>query len=495
MTGYCPRIRGGASENSYFHLKPYWENNFGLGHGTPRKQVVEKKHTREVTVNDQSLLSLMLGQIASAAGITVNPLKIMGIATVYACMRVRAETMASLPCILYKGDGQGGRVPALDHRMYSVLADAPNLEMTSFDFIGALEDAVALRENAYAEIITDSDGDPIGLYPIDPSYMRPERDPNTLRLQYRFSPKNKVYPLKKILHIRGRTKTGLFGLDKTLQLQDVFALAIALQENASKFFGNGSKPGGILEHPAVLSSEAQARILEQFEEKTSGKNAYATMILEEGMKYAATRTDNKDSQFLESREYQDLQICRVFRVPPHKAGITASTPRANVEEENIAFVSDTIRPECYNFEKQFNAKLLTEEERQQGYHFEFDLEELMRGKLKERYESYNIGRNSGFLSANDIRRKEKMNSIGPSGDVYLQPVNYMELGTTLPAAGGGGGKEELGPDGKPKPQKALPAPAKATGIPAEPLPEKVTPALKPKPATLSSVDDTTTLFT
>ncbi len=385
--------------------------------------------TSDMKAPDQWLINALLGHAASVTGITVTPLKMLGVATVFACHKIYMETMASIPCILKREDGKGGTVEARDHRMYHVMHDAPNSEMTSFDFISCMQGNLVGRQNAYAEIVRDIDGDPVGLYPIDPSYINLYRDSRTKKLVYQFHQNGVNISPRDMLHLRGYTRSGLIGADLSTTLQEVFALALALQDNAAKFFGNGSRPGGVLEHPAVMSAEAATRLKEDIQKQTSGENAYKLLLLEEGMKLSKSRSENKDSQFQEAREYQDLQIARVYRVPPHKLGIMSGQPRANIEEENIGFVIDGVRPQCVNWEKGLNAKCLTLEELEQGYGFWFDMEALMRGDIESQYNAFAKGREWGWLSTNDIRKKIGKNPVGVEGDILLQPANFVPLGT------------------------------------------------------------------
>ena len=444
-----------------------------------RRQLLQVRDTSSLDFPENWLLQAVLGRIASSTGLTVTPLRMMGIATTFACIRVLSKTMASLPLQLFKGDGQGGRILAMDHPLYSICHDAPNQEMTAFTFLSTMEGHLSLRQNAYAEILRDVDGDPVGLYPMDPNEVRLTRVLG--KLVYTYIPNSSKFTTHDVLHLVGYSRNALVGIDHSYNLQEVFALAIALQDNAAKFFGNGSRPVGVLEHPASLSAEAQMRLRDQLEQSTSGKNAYRMMVLEEGLKYQATRSENKDSQFQEAREYQDLQICRVFGVPPHKAGITHSQPRANVEEENLSFVADVIRPECVLWESALNMKLLNEEERGQGYHFEFQMDALLCGALPTRYAAYAVGRTGGWLSVNDVRRMERMNPV-KDGDGRMQPLNYGPLGALPPVSG------KVGADGKPvaAPQPAAPENDGDEGD----LPAPVIPALLTKPKEITAPGDT-----
>ena len=366
----------------------------------------------------------LIGATQNATGISVTPLRAYGVASVFACIRVLSDTVGTLPLNVLQREKRSRRM-ATEHRLYTVLHDMPNTEMTSTDLRSAMQSNLSLRSNCYAEILRDSDGDVVGLYPVEASKVDCYRDSKTKELRYRLTENGVVLRSAEVIHIRSNTFNGLTGIDVLGATRECIALAIALQDNAAKFFGNGSRPGGVLEHPASLSTEAQERLRNQVEAQTGGKNLYRLMVLEEGLKYVAQRSENKDSQFDESRQAQDLNICRIFGVPPHKIGIMSGQPRANVEQDNLSFIMDTIRPICIRWEQTLNAKLFTQEERDQGFHVEFDLDALLRGDLKSRYDSFAVARQWGWLSANDIREKEGLPPI-EGGDVYLQPLNMAD---------------------------------------------------------------------
>jgi len=248
-------------------------------------------------------------------------------------------------------------------------------------------------------------------------------------LRYRYSNGSQTIGLgaNEVIHLKGHTRDGLLGEDLVRMCNDVIGLAIALDVNASKYFANGSRPGNIYEHPGVLTDKAFDRLKEDLKKKSGPGNEFQDMILEDGLKMAKARSENRDSQFDESRNRQSLAICSLFGVPPHKVGIVSNQPRANVEQENISFAVDTIRPLCVVWEQVLNQRLFTAEERR-IYYAEFDISGLVRGDLKTRYEAYAQARQWGWLSVNEIRKKENMNPIGVGGDTYMQPLNMTGLG-------------------------------------------------------------------
>lgn len=408
--------------------------------------------TSDITNPAEWLIRAVAGVAQSATGITVTPLKALGVACVFGCVRVLSDTLSTLPLEVHQRQGRRRRI-ATEHPLFHVLNKRPNEEMTSADWRWAISANMSLYGVGYSEVLRDSDDDVVGVYPIESNKIDFRRDPVSKKLRYYFTDKPGVRLIgRDMLHIKNNTFNGLTGVNTTIAVRECIALALAMQDNAAKFFGNGSRPNGVLKHPQLLSKPAQDRLKQQFEDEAGGQNLYRLMLLEEGLDYVATRSENKDSQFQEARDAQNLEICRVFGVPPHKVGIVGSQPRANVEEENIAFVMDVIRARCVKMEQEMDVKLFTEHEQEQGYCTYFDLDALMRGNAKMRFEAYGQGRQWGILSANDCRMKEQLDDV-TGGDVLLQPINMIDAAVATEyqmlsakkatqSQGGNGGKQD-----------------------------------------------------
>lgn len=375
------------------------------------------------------LFNAFLAGAESSTGIRVTPLRALGVAKVFACVNVRTDAIATLPLEVLQRQGRGSR-KATEHRLFTPLSLRPNRDMTSVIARRAMMSNYVLRSHAFGEVLRDSDGDAVGLYPIENARVHVQRDthirPGHANRELTFTlDTGAKLPVDDVLYLMGTTFDGLLCTDVSIAARECLALAIALQDNAAKFFGNGSRPGGVLEHPGALSPEAQERLRDQIETQVSGSFAYRMMVLEEGLKYSAIRSDNTDSQFVEARDQQNLDICSLFKVPPHKVGIKDAQPRANVEQDNISFITDTVRPDAVTFEQEMDCKMLTEEERDQGYYIQFNLDALQRGDRASRYTAMGIGRQWGFLSANDCREEDGRTPI-KGGDTYLQPVNMVD---------------------------------------------------------------------
>lgn len=382
-------------------------------------------------IEDHWIHNLLLGA-GSSSGINVTPKSALGVSTVYACVDVLASAVGSLPVQLYRKQADGSRELDTAHPIYELVHNCPNEEMTSLDFRQSMQAQLSLRKNAYAQIVrAQVDNRVLAIFPIETSDVTPRRDRLTGQIYYEVAngKGTKVLEADEVLHLRGASFDGICAPDMMHTVKNVIGLALALDQNAAAFFKNNSQPGGFLRHPSKLSKEAAERLIDQFSSTTSGASAYRLKLLEEGLEYVSSRTKNTESQMDESRDRQAKEIARLFRVPGHKVGIVGNQPRANVEQENLSFVIDTLLPILVNWEQALGQKLLTPAERAQGYYFEFNIAGMLRGSLKERYDAYAVARNWGWLSVNEIRRLENMNPIGDQGDVYLQPLNMQAAGT------------------------------------------------------------------
>jgi HK97 family phage portal protein len=389
-------------------------------------KIFSRKQGQPVSLleNDWWLQEIFRGTKATS-GVSVSPLKALGVPTVYACVNHIAKDVAKLPLKLYRRNGQG-KDEATDHPLYALLHDGPNEEMTSIDFRKAMQSNLSLRQNAVAIISRDGRGQVAEIYPVDPADLKLHKEKNQPLDYYIDGIKQ---DRSRILHLKGFTHNGVAGIEMVNLVQDVIGLAIALQDNASRFFGNGSRSGGILSHPGSLSDAAFDRLRKEMETKHAGvHNAYKLMILEEGLKYEASRIDNDKSQFIESRKHQDIAICQIFGVQPHKVGILDRATFSNIEQQNIEYVVDTLLPELRTWEQALNTRLLRPQERGE-YFFEFNVDGQLRGDFKSRMEGYAIGRQNGWLNADEIRSLENMNPLPDGlGQRYLEPLNMTPAG-------------------------------------------------------------------
>jgi HK97 family phage portal protein len=367
----------------------------------------------------------------SNSGIDVDENESLKITTVYACVKVIAETIASLPLCLMKEETNGDNSRAKQHPLYSVLYGIPNDEMTSFTFREMLMTNLLLWGNAYALIKRDRYGHVVSLYPLKSKNMTVERDSVTRNIKYTYSNgvRTKVYTPRQILHIPAFTFDGVLGVSPITYAREAMGLALATEEFGARFFGNGARPGGVLEHPGTVKDPAKLR--DSWNQVYQGtKNSHKVAVLEEGMKYHEIGMSPEDSQFLQTRQFQIAEICRIFRVPPHMIGDLSRSTFSNIEHQSIDFITHTIRPWLVRWEQAISRSLLNSEERS-IYYARFNVNGLMRGDFTSRMSGYAIARQNGWMSANEIRQLEDMNKIPAEegGDLYLLNGNMITANT------------------------------------------------------------------
>jgi len=365
---------------------------------------------------------------SSASGKTVNPTSAIQVSAVYACVRVIAETVASLPFHVYEATDSGSR-KAPEHSLYRIVHDEPNSEMTSFILRETMLTHLLLYGNAYCQIIRTGRDKIASLYPLLPDRMQVDRD-DAGRLTYTYTTSDgKSWRLdpRDVLHIPGLGFDGIMGYSPIALEKSAIGLGIAAEEYGSKFFSNGARPSGILTHPNTVKDPAALRASWNAAYGSSS-NASRVAVLEEGMTFVPLSLPNNEAQFLETRKFQVNEICRIFRVPPHMIGDLDRATFSNIEHQSISFAVHTIRPWLVRIEQAMNRTLISEKEKGRFY-VQFNLDGLMRGDYKSRMEGYAIARQNGWMSANDIRELENLNPIDAElgGDEYLVNGNMIPI--------------------------------------------------------------------
>jgi len=281
---------------------------------------------------------------------------------VYACVRILAETVASLPLHVFKYTADGSE-KATQHPLYPILHDEPNPEMTTFIFRETLMTHLLLWGNAYAQIIRDGRGRVISLYPLMPNRIEVKRsDTGNLYYQYRRDTGEIVIlSTDEVLHVPGLGFDGLIGYSPIAMAKNAIGMTLATEEFGASFYSNGARPGGILEHPGTVKDIKRLR--DSWDAAYQGvRNANRVAILEEGMKYTPIGIPPEAAQFLQTRKFQTEEICRIFRVPPHLVADLDKATFSNIEHQSISFVIHTIRPWLVRLEQGFNKSLLSRAE-------------------------------------------------------------------------------------------------------------------------------------
>ena len=353
----------------------------------------------------------------SSAGVRIDSSNAHTVAAVFSCLRVIAETVASLPLHVLERTAGGGKRQARELPLYKQLHSQPNGWQTSFEWREQAVFHVGLWGDAFSELKAGQ------IVPLHPSRMKVERLENgSLRYKYREQNGQETpYNEQKILQIRGPSDDGVNGMSIVDECKDAIALARACELHGARFFAAGARPGFVLSTEGQLNAEAREQLRSQWDRRHGGVgNSHNTAVLTGGLKpYDIPQASNTDSQFIELRRYQLEEIARLFRIPGSRLGIAADSP-----DSDIAFVTHCIIPWLRRFESAFMRDLLPDDDR---YLVEFDVRGLLRGDAASRSAFYRAMWDIGVVSTNDIRATENLDPV-EGGDVRYRPLNMGTLG-------------------------------------------------------------------
>lgn len=365
---------------------------------------------------------------SNASGVAVTKESALTFAAVWCATRVIAETLGTLPCVLYRRLGDDSRERATDDSRYTLMHDEPHPQMSACSFFETQTAHMVLEGNCYAKIVEGTDPNSARLEPRMPSTVTPNVEGDRITYSVEGTDLRETINAADMLHVAGLGPDGINGWSVVKYAAQSIGTGMAGEQYAASMMGTGATPNGIIEHPGRLDKEAREHLRREWNESHKGsKKAGNIGIMHGGMKFQAVSMSAEDAQFLESREYSVREIARWFRLPPHMlADLADSSVRANIEQQAIEFVVYSLTPWLTRWQQALNRKLLDKEERKELY-FEFLLESLLRGDSQARFNSYAMGRQWGWLSINDIRRLENMNAIEDGND-YLEPINMRVVG-------------------------------------------------------------------
>jgi HK97 family phage portal protein len=382
--------------------------------------------------NPDQWLYAALGAGPGVAGVAVNERTAMGATAVLAAIRAIAETVGSLPLKLYRKQERGKRVED-SLPLYRVLHDEANPEMSSQQFRETVTGHAVGWGNGYAEIQFSGRGEVVALWPITPDRVTVERRDGVKVYLIDVRDERIALAADRVLHIPGFGFDGLQGYSPIRLARNAIGLTMAAESFGGSFFANGSRPGGVITTPKVMSEEALKRLRTSWEQMHQGlSNAQRVAILEDGLSFTATTINPDDAQFLQTRQFQLGEIARLFNVPPHVLRDLSRATWSNIEQQGIDYVTNTIRPWLVRWEQELDRKCIPG--RQPTLFTQFVLDALLRGDTLSRYQAYQIAKTNGWLSPNEIRELENLNPRD-GGDEYQEtPTGAAPNAAPTPAA-------------------------------------------------------------
>lgn len=389
-----------------------------------------------------SINGIGLGGAPTLADVFVSPQSALTFTACFSAIRTISEDVASLPIRVIQDLPDGGSQLRPDHPTQKLLTESPNGEISSFNLIESWVSHVLGWGNAFLECERSTSGKPLALHLLHPSATRPLREDGQLYYQIQGSQEQgKLLHSDYVVHLAGLGFDGLVGYSPIAMCREAIGLGKALEEFGASVFSNKVLPGGILTYPNKLDDASKQRIRESLSLEHSGRGRqHSTMVLDNGMTWTPTSIAPEDAQFLATRQFQVLEIARIYRLPPHKLGDYSQSHLSNIEASNMDYLQTTLRGWLTRIERCLTLKLFSEAERKMGYRCKFDMKSLLRADSKTRSEYYQKMLALGVYTVNEIRALENLNPISEEagGNLRFVPGNYAYLdgsGATIPILG------------------------------------------------------------
>lgn len=365
----------------------------------------------------------------SGAGVVVNDAAAMKLSAFWACSRLIASTIGSLPLPVFRVDDRGVRTIARDTDLYKVLHDSPNADQTPVDYWEFVALSMMLRGNHFARKRFEGKR-LIALDPINPAIVSVRRLPNG-GVGYRWTDGGETHDLGEadVFHIRGFGGGPLGGLSTVSQARESLGLAIAADRAAGAIFANGVNPSGILSTEMQLSAEQQKEAERLLYAKYQGARANGLpMVLGHGLKWNEVSMKADDAQLLESRGWSVEEICRWFGVPPFMIGHNEKTTSwgTGIEQMLLGFQKFTLNPYLRRIEQAIRKQLISPDDRSTGLTAEFNLEGLLRADSAGRSKFYKDALADKWMVVNEVRAKENLPPV-EWGDVPWVQMQDMPL--------------------------------------------------------------------
>lgn len=404
-----------------------------------------------------SALYETLGLGRSDAGVLVNDQQAMRIATALSCVKVISEDLGTTSHEVLQRMPDGSVRQAESHRLWPILHDEPNPHMSSCVFWGALKASTLCSGNGYALIKRDGAKRAVALIPLKSGRTSPVRLEGKLMYATTQTETGAVAYIDPadILHDKYFSFDGIVGIGP-ISCKNAFGLAMAAEKYGAQFFGNGARASGVLSHPETLEGEAYANLIKSLRERLNGDNALSPLILEEGMTWTQNSITPNEAQFLQTRQYQRVEIASLYRVAMHLLQDLQRATNNNIEHQSLDHVRYCLRPNAVHLEQEVNRKLLGG-----PFFMEHNLNDLQRGDFASQTAGLAALRNIGYYHNNDIARALRQNPIPESegGNIRVIQGAFINLLSLQPGAEGEGdaGTDTGAADGSQPFDRILPA--------------------------------------
>ena len=349
--------------------------------------------------------------------------KALTLTAVWCAIRLLAESVSSLPISVYTKQANGDKLEDTKSPIYKLVKFKPNYYQNKITFFEFIMLSICTEGNSYVQIVRNNSGTPVQLICLDPSNVTVVVNNNELFYQV---DGGAVLDSSDMLHFKTITDDGVTGLSPIDQCAKALNWGVSLETFGETFFSNGAKPSSILQTDRALSDTALQRLKTSFNSNYGKlKNSNSTIVLEEGLTFKPISISPEQAQFLSSRQFSIEEVARIFNCPPHMLKDLSKSSFNNIEMQSQEFVTYTLMPYITRIEQEMNLKLFRSNELGKTF-VEFNVNGLLRGDVKSRTEAYKTAITNGYMSINEVRQKENMNSI-EGGDKHFMQMNMTTI--------------------------------------------------------------------
>lgn len=361
-------------------------------------------------------------EVLNQSGTVVNPETVFRVNAIFSAVSLISDTISTLPIDSYiRRDGA-----RFAFRPRPAWVQQPDVDTTKEAFYGSLIVSLLLDGNGFVRVFRDGAGRVVNMTVLNPAKVEIRKD-KVGGVTFVYEGENKPLNKNEILHIPDVVRPGeTRGISRVTALKDNFGLALALESYAARFFGQGASTQGIIEFPGNLTPDQAKQLVDGFDARHKGfRKSHKTGVLSGGAKYVNTSVENDKAQFIDSRRMAVEDVARAFNIPPHLLGLPGTNTYSSVEQNNIAFVTHTLRPIVQKLESAFTPLMMNEPGGSTAF-IKFSLDGLLRGDANSRFSAYSVGLQAGYLTINDIRRFEDLPPVD-GGEIIRVPLANVNI--------------------------------------------------------------------
>jgi HK97 family phage portal protein len=361
-------------------------------------------------------------EVLNQSGTVVNPETVFRVNAIFSAVSLISDTISTLPIDSYiRRDGA-----RFAFRPRPAWVQQPDVDTTKEAFYGSLIVSLLLDGNGFVRVFRDGAGRVVNMTVLNPAKVEIRKD-KVGGVTFIYEGEGKPLNKNEILHIPDVVRPGeTRGISRVTALKDNFGLALALESYAARFFGQGASTQGIIEFPGNLTPDQAKQLVDGFDARHKGfRKSHKTGVLSGGAKYVNTSVENDKAQFIDSRRMAVEDVARAFNIPPHLLGLPGTNTYSSVEQNNIAFVTHTLRPIVQKLESAFTPLMMNEPGGSTAF-IKFTLDGLLRGDANSRFSAYSVGLQAGYLTINDIRRLEDLPPVD-GGEIIRVPLANVNI--------------------------------------------------------------------